>query len=175
MLHWKRWGFRLLNLNWLPWSMNTFVSVLWKAELWFFFFLWLMSRANRVTLYRNQYEQAPYVLVMQLAVLVGRRGALHWAPFFNRSALSPCGHRSKATMGLIKNKKKNQSFVLMRERQQLCPSAFLWYSSYLKKVSASRFLIEEWTGMIRGGLGIIYFHITKVGKWWYFSHFSVHC
>lgn len=24
------------------------------------------------------------------------------APFFNRSALSPCGHRSKATMGLMK-------------------------------------------------------------------------
>ena len=38
-------------------------------------------------------------------MLMGRRGALHRAPFFNRSALSPCGHRSKDAMGLMKNKK----------------------------------------------------------------------
>jgi len=43
--------------------------------------------------------------VIELALLMGRRGALHRAPFFNRSALSPCGHRSKATMGLMKKKK----------------------------------------------------------------------
>lgn len=31
-------------------------------------------------------------------------GKLHRAPFFNTSALPPCGHRSKAAMGLMKKK-----------------------------------------------------------------------
>lgn len=50
-------------------------------------------------------------------------GKLHRAPFFNTSALPPCGHRSKAAMGLMK-KKNNQKLVLMREDNNCVCSAF---------------------------------------------------
>lgn len=47
MLCWKWWKFRLLILNWSPWSMSTFVSFSWKMELFFSPSpLWLMSGNN---------------------------------------------------------------------------------------------------------------------------------
>lgn len=72
------------------------------------FFLLLMSRPNPV-------KKSVLARLICISDRVGNAhgkegGAQHRATFFNRSALSPCGHRSKAAMGLMK--KKNQSLVL---------------------------------------------------------------
>lgn len=50
--------------------------------------------------------------MIELAALMGKRGAQRRATFF-KSATPPYGHRSKATMGLMKKKKKKNE-VCMR-------------------------------------------------------------
>lgn len=76
-------------------------------------------------------------------MLMGRRGALHRAPFFNRSALSPCGHRSKATMGLVKKKKKSKFGPYEGETTAVTFCSLVMATLFKKVIKTYRFLTEE--------------------------------
>lgn len=74
---------------------------LWKVELCFF--SWANERESDPVKKCVLARHIVYVLVIELAVLMGHgnKGALQKHHFSTRT-LPPCGHRSKATMGLRK-------------------------------------------------------------------------
>lgn len=102
--------------------MSTFVSFFMESGVMFFPLANEQARQND-PVKKNMYYQGPYVLVTELVMLMGRRAALRGAPFFNTSALAPCGHRSEATMGLMK--KKKIKIWSSSGREQLCLSCIL--------------------------------------------------
>lgn len=82
-----------------------------------------------MTLQRNLCYQGLYVLVIELVVLMGRRGVFHRAPFFNTSAATPCGHRLEAAIGPMNS---NSNSGLAEGHEHGCMAASLhFYSRFL--------------------------------------------